>query len=233
MKIHRFYVESGLEGANSSMQLFIPSLGLLHQMRDVLRFPMHTIVSIFDGSGPEFRASIEEYRPDGVSFNILEKLENNVIAPRETWLFASIIKKDNFEWIVEKATELGISHIVPVISDRTEKQGLNRNRLTKVSIEAAEQSGRATVPEIHDILELADALANYSMQGAVAWEPTGEKFDKKEMNTIVSTFIGPEGGWTPAELEMFKKHDILIRSLGPQILRAETAVIAALSQVVF
>lgn len=231
MKLQRFFTAERVEMRNTP--LYIPSLELLNQLKNVLRMPLHTKISIFDGSGFDFLCAIDSYQKGGVSLNILEKHENSVKPTREIWLFAAIVKKDTFEWIVEKATELGVSHIVPVISARTEKKDVNMTRLTKVSIEASEQSGRGTVPKIHDILKLADCLDTYSEQKSIVWEPTAEKFDRKEMLTIDSVYIGPEGGWTKEELEMFEKRGMKLASLGPQILRAETAVIAALTQIVF
>lgn len=229
MKIHHFHV--GVVLTIGSIN--VPSLGLVSQLQRVLRLSPGEEVVLFDDSGYLFKATISSYQKESVTFNVLSKVENPVKLGREIWLFASVVKKDTFEWIVEKATELGVSHIVPLISARTEKKAVNLDRLTIVSIEAAEQSGRSTVPKIHSILKLADAIANYSHLSSVVWEPTAAKFDPKDMHTIVSTYIGPEGGWTKEELEMFKKAGIPAISLGPQILRAETAVVATLSQMVF
>lgn len=231
MKLHRFFVAEPLEMSNTPRE--IPSLELLNQLKNVLRLPLHTRVSMFDSSGFDFLGEIESYGKESVSFKILEKHENTVQPPRETWLFAAIVKKDNFEWIVEKATELGVSHIVPVISARTEKKDLKMERLTKVSIEASEQSGRGSVPEIHNILKLADCLDTYSYLSGIVWEPTAQKFTVGDLEKVNAVYIGPEGGWTKEELELFEQKGIKQYSLGPQILRAETAVIAALSQIVF
>ncbi len=211
----------------------IPSLELVNQLKRVLRLQEGDEVTLFDNSSMQYRAAIYKYHPDGVSFNVIQKEEAATTPLRETWLFAAIIKKDNFEWIVQKATELGVSHIVPIITARTEKKDLNLERLSKVSIEASEQSGRVTVPEIHSILKLADCIDTPSHLPSIVWEPSAQKFDKNDMNTIVSMYIGPEGGWTPEELEMFEQKGMKVRSLGSQILRAETAVVAALSQIVF
>ncbi len=229
MKIHRFYIDTPLTiGSNT-----VPSPELANQLKNVLRMSLRDETILFDNSGYQYRAAISSYQSESVTFDVLEQQEDVVKLDREIWLFAAIVKKDNFEWIVEKATELGVSQIVPVISARTEKKDVNMKRLLKVSIEAAEQSGRTTVPKIHDILKLADCLATYSEQKAVVWDPTAEKFDRKDLHTIDSAYIGPEGGWTKEELEMFEKRGIKQMSLGPQVLRAETAVIAALSQIVF
>jgi 16S rRNA (uracil1498-N3)-methyltransferase len=231
MKLQRFFVTTPIISSNPSFD--IPSPLLVNQLKNVLRMDLGSQIQVFDNSGYQYMCAIDSYHKDSVSLTILEKQENTVKPDREIWLFAALVKKDTFEWIVEKATELGVSHIVPVISARTEKKDVNMERLTKISIEAAEQSGRGTVPKIHNILKLADCLDTYSEQKAVVWEPTAQKFDRKDMNTIVSTYIGPEGGWTKEELEMFEKKGMKLVSLGPQILRAETAVVAALAQMVF
>lgn len=231
MKLHRFFVGHPIEEV--ARPLRVPSLELLHQLKNVFRMVKGNTVILFDNSGYDFHALIDGFDKESVSFTITEKVKNNVHPPRETYLFASIVKKDTFEWIVEKATEMGVSHIVPVLSERSEKKNLNIERLTKVIIEAVEQSGRATVPKLHDILKLAEVIANYKQIKSVAWEPTSTKFTSSDLQEVQGSYVGPEGGWTPAELELFKENKIPTLSLGPQILRAETAVIATLAQVMF
>lgn len=230
MKLQRFFVGSACE-ANKPVR--IPSLELLHQLKNVFRMAKGDQVILFDNSGYDFPAVIDGYDKESVSFHMLDKVKNHVHPPRETYLFTSIVKKDTFEWIAEKATEMGVSHIVPVMSARSEKKNLNMERLQKIIQEAAEQSGRGTMPKLHDILKLAEVVANYSYLSSVAWEPTGEKFTQEKIADIQGVYVGPEGGWTAVELELFKENNIKILSLGPQVLRAETAVIAALALVVF
>src|SRR4051812_13164992 len=140
MKLQRFFTAEPVEMSNTTFRT--SSLELLNQLKRVLRLSSGDQVILFDDSGSDFLATIDEFGKDYVSFSVSEKRENKTSPQRETWLFASIVKKDTFEWIVEKATELGVSHIVPIISARTEKKDLNMERLTKISIEAAEQSGR-------------------------------------------------------------------------------------------
>ncbi len=230
MKLQRFFVGSAIEDRQETN---IPSLELSNQLKNVLRLSEGDKVVLFDNSGYDFLSAIYKYQKDGVSFKILEKTRNAVRPERETYLFASIVKKDNFEWIVEKATELGVSHIIPLVSARTEKKNLNQERLTKVSIEAAEQSGRATLPVLHTIVSLEKALVEYAHLQSIAWDPSAEKFSANDMLTINGVYIGPEGGWSSEELEMFRSHGIHLHSLGPQILRAETAAIAVISRLVF
>lgn len=81
-------------------------------------------------------------------------------AKKDVWLCMAIVKKDNFEWIVEKGTEIGVNHFVPVVAERSEKKDLNMERLIKIAREASEQSGRGTVPEIHPVMTLEDIFSN-------------------------------------------------------------------------
>jgi 16S rRNA (uracil1498-N3)-methyltransferase len=231
MKLQRFYVPLPIVSNNEPFN--VPSAELLNQLSRVLRLHEGDTVVLFDNSGMQYKAAIYKYQNDGVSFTILGLEEGDAKPQRETWLFVAMVKKDNFEWIVQKATELGVSHIVPLLSARTEKKDFNRERLTKISIEAAEQSGRATLPQIHDILKLADAIAEFRYIKSVAWDPNAPKLSASQIEDVQGSYIGPEGGWTEDELVQFKNQGVPIYSLGPQVLRAETAVVAALTKLVF
>jgi len=233
MKLQRFFTGYSCEANRLNAPIRIPSLELRHQLKSVFRLGKGDNVILFDNSGYDFVARIEGFDDEAVTFTLLEKRENTVTPKRETHLFAAIVKKDTFEWIAEKATELGVSHIIPIITDRTEKKDVNFERLEKIIREAAEQSGRSTLPELHEVMELEDALKKFGEIKSIAWEPTASKFAAEDLENTSGTYIGPEGGWTPRELELFKQHSVLVRSLGPQILRAETAVVVALSKLVF
>ncbi|MEK7463778.1 MAG: RsmE family RNA methyltransferase [Patescibacteria group bacterium] len=229
MRLNRFFCEVTLDQKST----LITHAPLVNQLKNVFRLVTGDKIILFDGSGFDFISVIEGYEKDTVSFSVVEVKQNMVVARNETYLFASIVKKDNFEWIAQKATELGVSHIVPVMSERSEKKNLNMERLHKIVIEAAEQSGRGTIPEISEILGLETVLEKYSHIKSLAWDIMAEKFVSQDVAEISGAYIGPEGGWSPKELELFAKHNLKTRSLGPQVLRAETAVIAALSQMVF
>jgi 16S rRNA (uracil1498-N3)-methyltransferase len=230
MKLQRFFVEANLE---ENTTLRTPSLELVNQLKNVFRLVTGDKVILFNGTGYDFPSVVEGYDKESVSFSIGEKVKNTIVSARETYLFAAVVKKDTFEWIAENATELGVSHIVPVLSDRSIKQNLNTIRLQKIIQEAAEQSGRATLPKLHDILKLADCLEQFKEIKSVAWEPTAEKFTHSAIKEIAGVYIGPEGGWTKEELEKFEAAGVKQYALGPQVLRAETAVVVALAQVVF
>src|SRR3989344_1191072 len=160
--------------------------------------------------------------------------KNQKTTPRETeqkikiLLCQAVIKKDNFEWIVQKCTELGVEEFVPLIAERSEKKNLNIERLRVIGKEAAEQSGRAFITKIHEPVTLEDALAG-TKNDSIVFDASGSPLHNSSaiIHNSCSVFIGPEGGWSERELELFKQRGVKIFSLGNATLRAETAAISA------
>jgi 16S rRNA (uracil1498-N3)-methyltransferase len=210
--------------------------GGVDQLRKVFRFKTGDQVILFDGTGKDFICEIVGYEKDFAHVRVIEILDNTVAPPRTITLCAAIVKKDTFEWIVQKATEMGVSRIVPIRSVRSEKKDVNVERLNRIMIEAAEQSGRATLPVLSEPKSLEESFPSGVFHGAIAWEPASPHFNIKDIEALgndVTVYIGPEGGWDPRELELFKEKGVPLFSMGPQILRAETAVVAGLSFVAF
>ena len=152
-----------------------------------------------------------------------------------THLYLAVIKFDRFEWAIEKCTELGVASIVPVIARRTDAHlasaGSKRvDRWRRIAREAAQQSRRASVPEIFEPRKLADLILDAPGNRVVLAETEREHRLADALGTRreLSLAIGPEGGWTESELTWFDEHEWLRASLGPNILRTETAAIAAL-----
>src|ERR1035437_5325527 len=155
MKLHRFYVA----GKIPPQGIFdVVDEGLLNQLKRVLRLKIGHEVTVFIGDGQDHECFIKGFEKDKVILKIKKSYSSRYIPVREIWLCVAIIKKDNFEWIVEKATELGVSHIVPILSDRSEKKFLNIERLEKIIVEASEQSGRGDIPRIHPIVKLEESI---------------------------------------------------------------------------
>ena len=255
MRLHRFYIAEKI-GNNTEMK--IKSVELSNQIRKVFRLKLGDHVVLFDGSGFDYESSVEDYGNDFVTVKVLGAKQSRFMAgrdsaneAREVVLCAGVVKKDTFEWIVEKATELGVSKIIPVMAERSEKKSLNMDRLRKIAVEASEQSGRGDVPEIGDIATLAEAVELCEKVDVtscdivkLAFHTDGETYSTAKIRSNTNNklagksetmklviFIGPEGGWSPDEIEMFHKHNIDIYSLGNQVLRSETAVVVALSLV--
>src|SRR3990167_5731943 len=220
MRLHRFFVP---EQIGDSDTVIVKDSSLTHQLRHVFRFTVGGQVILMDNSGMEYRALINEFLPSSVVFSIASKRESKNIPTREVILFSALVKKDKYEWIVEKGTELGVSHFAPVISDRSEKKDLNVERLQKIIKEASEQSGRATIPTISEPVSLEEALeAEFP---CFAFHPVADNFviEHAQNFSPLGIFIGPEGGWTDKEIFLLKKRGVKIYSLGSLTLRSETA----------
>lgn len=225
MRLHRFYLNIPIEHTIT----IVKEERLIHQWRDVFRYNVGSEVIVFDGSGNEYDAVIEKMNNREAELRLVSE-RKGIMPERKIILYQSLIKKDKMEWVVEKATELGISKIVPVISERSEKKGFNIERAKKIAIEASEQCGRANVPAIESSQQLADSIKDCEGEIIVfdtASPPTSLPVKEGEEREI-HIFIGPEGGWTEKELELFKQGGAQVLSLGPLTLRAETAAIVAL-----
>ena len=227
MRLHRFYLHQKIENP----KIKITDERLVHQWCNVFRYNVGSEVILFDGSGMEYNAVIEKLGNREVEVGVVSKREA-VIPERKITLCISLIKKDNLEWVIEKATELGVSKIVPIISERSEKKNFNIDRAQKIIIEAAEQCGRGDVPVLESSKQLVDSIEDLEGE-IIIFDPSGVPFDSSLLTTnynLLSIFIGPEGGWSPSEIERFKDSNIKIFSLGKLVLRAETAVVAALAK---
>ncbi|HEY4505165.1 MAG TPA: RsmE family RNA methyltransferase [Candidatus Paceibacterota bacterium] len=228
MRFHRFYVDRPI----SEETFDIVDANLIHQWRDVFRYNVGGRVILFDGSGTDFICMITSLRNLGATVSVVQKMENIQKPKRSLWLCVGIVKKDNFELVVQKATELGVTHIIPLLCERTEKKNINMDRLHKIAIESSEQSGRADLPVIHDIRTLSELFKEMILPR----EKFVLNFDGKYIGDISPTvpselavFIGPEGGWSDREMKEFVLQNIQAVSLGTQVLRAETASVAVSS----
>ena len=226
MRLHRFFVKTPLQHTKET----INDERLVHQWRHVFRYNVGSEVILFDGSGEEYDSVIEKMNNREAEVRLVSE-RRGVMPEREIALFQSLIKKDKMEWVVEKATELGVAKIVPIISEHSEKKGFNLERARKIAIEASEQCGRADVPEIGEIMNLESGIMNYAGD-KIIFDLSGiPMHDSCFINhNPLSIFVGPEGGWSDKEVERFKEAKMEIFSLGKLTLRAETAAVAALSR---
>jgi 16S rRNA (uracil1498-N3)-methyltransferase len=228
MRLHRFYVSQPL-----GEEVVIEDVSLIKQWTKVFRYTEGDFVILFNGEGYDVFYSLNSITPKECSL-VRNQQSPAYIPDRKVTLYLSLIKKDNFELVVQKATELGVTTIVPFISERSEKKNLNRERLIKIAIEASEQCGRGDVPTILPIVTLSDVLdANpphdvmYVLQmGGVSLSDNIIQNKIKSIKNI-ALFIGPEGGWSDREESLFVEHTLTSISLGKTVLRAETAAIVA------
>ena len=194
-------------------------------------------------NGRVFRAAIQDVRMEEVTFTLIEEIDAQSALP--ITLLVAVFKFDRMEWAIEKATELGVAKIVPVIARRTEKhlaQAAEKRveRWRRLAHEAAKQSRRADLPIIEDPVTLSARLQQptASVRILLAEDERNTSLRQRIEAELQSTSaelpdfelaIGPEGGWTVDELALFQKHQWLSASLGPRILRAETAAITSLA----
>lgn len=185
-----------------------------------------------------YLAEIAEARGDRVVFRVIEPVPSPEL-PVEITLLASLIKFDRLEWMIEKATELGVARVLPVDSTRSEK-GLfaashkRTERWTRIARESSQQSRRVHIPEILPAVRFEQALAESADHRFVLDEMTAPPLlralpDDRTQPTHVAMMTGPEGGWTDNERQQAAASGWQPVSLGPQLLRAETAAVAAIA----
>lgn len=225
MKLHRFIGQFDF----SDEHLIVEDVELTSQLTKVLRLKAGDEVVLCDGRGTEVRAVIRSLRPMSVSFNIGEKKSIATESTKDVALFCSILKRENFELVAQKATEIGVTKIIPILSTRTVKQDLKAERLVKIIKEAAEQSGRVFLPVLEAPISLQEALEQGKKYGEqLFFHLGGESMGVlKKKSTSSAIYIGPEGGWDESEPILAKDAGCSIISLGAFTLRAETAAIVA------
>jgi len=212
-----------------------------HHLGRVLRAQQGQLYELSDGERV-WLARIERVARERVDFAFVEDLPAHPPAVDVT-LLLSVVKFDAFEWAIEKATELGVSTIVPMAAARSEKAllaaaGKRAERWRKLLVEASQQSRRVRVPTLESVKLPDDAL---SAERAGPRLLLSERADAPSLRSVLSGVtqtaatlaIGPEGGWTDGELEVARQAGFQEASLGKLILRTETAVIAALASIHF
>ncbi len=234
MKLHRFFIPPQFISGRYAR---IPDPDLAKQIGRVLRLSPGDMLILLDGDGFEYTARLEKVSAREVHVEIMKRQWNDKEPELKIALYQSLIKKDKIEWVFEKCTEVGVTNFHPVLSERSEKLRFNVLRAEKVVKEAAEQSERGIKPEILEIEEFGRALRRGAASEAMILilHPEGSSlervtFPKKLL--AVNIFVGPEGGFSDAEIDLARElikngAPISIVSLGPRILRAETAGLVA------
>ena len=200
-----------------------------HYVSKVMRLKEKEVFSLFNNSG-EWEAKIINITKSIVEFNVTKQLrhkENN----KDLWLAFSPIKSNYFNFMIQKATELGVTKFLPIIFERTIVRKINKERLEKVIIEAAEQSNRITVPSIEDPQKLKSFLNNDMDLIFTDLNTANTKIDLTKLTTKPTcVIIGPEGDFSEQEREeILKFNGVQSVKINENILRSETAVISALS----
>lgn len=244
----RFYAPPG--AFNFHSQTVTLETDEARHLREVLRLKPGDNVYVFDGAGKEFHAAIESSRRDSAVLNILEEVDPaRPESSLQLTVAVALLKSDKFDLVVQKATELGVVRLVPMITRladiKLKDESDSHKRLVRwrrIALEAAKQSGRALVPEIGAPVSFSELIASeastdhkvlFSERGGMSLRslPAGMPGESNELTAL----IGSEGGWTDVELEEAKKAGWIVTTLGGRTLRAETAaiVVTALLQHLF
>jgi 16S rRNA (uracil1498-N3)-methyltransferase len=229
---HRFHVPEAAPGA----RVTLPDHSA-HHARDVLRLRAGALVRVFDGQGAEFEAVLDTVARQGVSARITGRAESRPESPLHVVLAVSPLRGDRMDLVVQKATELGVSEIRPVVTARTDAvarpalSGTRQDRWEKVASGAAEQCGRAVVPMIAPARLLAAVLDEPfdGLKLLFLERESPSALSALPPPTRVLLVVGPAGGWEPSEVERATAAGFVTAGLGPRILRAETAALAAIS----
>jgi 16S rRNA (uracil1498-N3)-methyltransferase len=222
----RLHVEADLT-AGASIEA---TEGQAHYLGSVMRRSIGDTVRLFNGRDGEWESRIATLSRGKASF-ATETLVRPQAGDEDLWLMFAVLKRDTTDLVVQKATELGVSVLIPTFTERTNAGRVNLDRLRAIAIEAAEQSERLTIPEIRPARQLHDNLVEWPADRSLF--VALERADAQKLtaaNGPAGLLIGPEGGFGPRD------HTVLDRcrfvrpvSLGPRILRAETAAIVGLA----
>ena len=231
-QIQHFFIDQSLD----EDFVLIDDRDLLRQMKDVLRFRKGDACVLLDNRGHKAKAVLEEFHNKGARFKVgsVTSLQRPSRAVR---LYVAVSKKPaTLEWIFEKATELGVTELIPLDTERTQVHELRKmDRLHAIVKEASEQCERGFLPEIHPLMTFGELFSNPPTGVLLAGDPW--KYDKvlseclPKKNEDVNLVIGPEGGLSDEELSELSQKKATVFLLGETVLRMETAVIASLALV--
>lgn len=225
MRLHRFIGNFDL----SKKELSINDADFVNQARNVLRLKVGEKLILCDGNLNEAVAEIINLNKKFAELKILETYKNKNEPENYVVLYCPILKKENFEMTVQKAVEVGVKEIIPIITARTVKLGLNKERLEKIIKEAAEQSGRGVLPVLREPINFDEAVkqAKSANDLNLFFHPYNSPIDIECRYKRIGVFVGPEGGWMEEEIKIARSNGFTFAGLGKTILRAETAAVIA------
>ena len=233
--MHRFFVETDLAAGG---EVRLPR-DVAHQMTRVLRMHVGDRLVLFDGGGTEWLATVGSVESGEVVVSLLEERPPATEPAARVTLCQALLKTNRFEFVIQKATELGVHAIQPVVTRRSVAEPPSRQRVlrwSRIAREATEQSGRLRVPDVLAAVSLEVAAAGSDGSAIALWE--GERTvslrealagASRGAAGSLTLFVGPEGGFEAGEAEVLKASGAVLATLGARILRSETAGIAAVT----
>ena len=236
MQRHRFYAPTS--GTTPSRITLGPEES--HHLARVLRLAEGARVFAFDGEGREYECEVARVSKQAAELAVLTQLTDEVESPLRLALGQALIKGDKFDWVVQKATELGVTRIVPLATDygdarRSDERAEHRlQRWRRIALEAVKQCGRRRLVEIAEPVSFAEFCAKEEAQQKWFFSERGgrslrEAAAEGRSRTSLTLAVGPEGGWSEAEMRLADSHGFTHIHIGTRILRTETAAVAAVA----
>lgn len=218
----------------SDEKFWIGDNELVHQIKDVLRLRAGEKIILVGENAKEAICEIIGFDGEYLGVKVLENTENKNDPESRVELYLAVLKNENFELAVQKAVEVGVSNIIPIITERTIKTGLKIDRLKKIMKEASEQSGRGVVPNVVEPMDFKNAIKLAKSNDVnIFYDSTGkENLKVNSKAKKIGVFVGPEGGWSEKEISMARVARFEAASFGKLIYRAETAAMIAVYEAV-
>jgi 16S rRNA (uracil1498-N3)-methyltransferase len=219
-----------------------------HYLISVLRCKKGDVITIIDGKGKAYEAEVAEIAKKHVFINILREMALDTESALNLILCQGMLKGEKMDLVIQKATELGVREIIPIITERClVKETRKVKRWQKIAEEAAEQCGRTVIPTVHEPVEFGSLFTVHSsqqMKGLIFWEEGGISLKEAVLkispspihpftDSPIHLFVGPEGGFTAEEVKLSEEHGLIRTTLGKRVLRAETAAIVSVALVQF
>ena len=233
----RFFLPTTIEDPQN---IVISDKAIIKKITKVLRLNIGDSLFLFDNIGEEYEVAINEFKDKKIFCRLIRRMEIDRELPVEIVLYQSLLKKDKSEWVCQKVTEIGIKKIVPVVTEFCVVNELNQNKIKrykKIIEEATIQSGGKIPPVFEPVIKFADAVKKLNPRDLNLICHEQEKDNnlleilRTHGNKVINIFIGPEGGFSPFEIDLTQQNSLIPVSLGKRILRAETAAIVAIGTI--
>ena len=206
-----------------------------HYLKNVMRCKKNDQINLFNENDQEFFSKILEIKKYETILEIFE-LSTNTEIINDIFLIFSLVKKNKMDFIIQKATELGVRKIFPILTERSSIRDINPSRMVAIAKEASEQSNRISIPEISNLMTMQELLEQWDKERSILYADEILKINKNltildRKNFVKSSLlVGPEGGFSPEENDMLKTYKYVFPiSFGKTILRSDTAAIVGLS----
>ncbi len=242
MSSNRFFVsESSIEGDRVTL-----GAEQAHQIRHVLRLQVGAEIVVLDGVGSEYDVTLTAVGGREVTCQVTSKRPAQGEPRLQITLFQSLLAREKFEWVLQKGAEVGVARFAPVATQRSimRAKKIDEKKMTRwrrILTEAAEQSHRGRIPELEQAIDFDAAVPRLSEFDCALIAAPGDEFDAlgealaqpKQDITSIALLIGPEGGFAPEEIELARENGAIPISLGPRVLRTETAAVVASALILY